>query len=53
MSYNMYVPTRTLFGASQLNNLHTQKNAWKKAMIVISNKKSASENGFLEEKKNS
>lgn len=47
MSFNMYVPTRTLFGAGQLNNLHTQKMPGKKAMIVISNGKSARTNGYL------
>ncbi|WP_321417440.1 iron-containing alcohol dehydrogenase [uncultured Methanomethylovorans sp.] len=47
MSYNMYVPTRTLFGAGQLNNLHTQKMPGKKAMIVISNGKSTRANGYL------
>lgn len=25
MSFNMYIPTRVLFGAGELNNLHTQK----------------------------
>ncbi|MCC7550358.1 MAG: iron-containing alcohol dehydrogenase [Methanobacterium sp.] len=47
MSFNMYVPTRILFGAGQLNNLHEQKMPGKKAMIVISNGKSAKENGYL------
>ncbi len=47
MSYNMYVPTRTMFGAGQLNNLHEQKMPGKKAMIVISNGKSTRENGYL------
>jgi len=47
MSYNMYVPTRTLFGAGQLNNLHAQKMPGKKAMIVISNGKSTRTNGYL------
>lgn len=47
MSFNMYVPTRTLFGAGQLNKLHTQKMPGKKAMIVISNGKSARSNGYL------
>lgn len=47
MSYNMYVPTRTLFGAGQLNNLHSQKMPGKKAMIVISNGKSTRTNGYL------
>lgn len=47
MSFNMYVPTRILFGAGELNNLHTQKMPGKKAMIVISNGKSARTNGYL------
>lgn len=47
MSFNMYVPTRILFGAGQLNNLHEQRMPGKKAMIVISNGKSAKENGYL------
>lgn len=47
MSFNMYVPTRILFGAGQLNNLHEQRMPGKKAMIVISNGKSAKDNGYL------
>lgn len=47
MSFNMYVPTRVLFGAGQLSNLHTQKMPGKKAMVVISNGKSTKENGYL------
>ncbi len=47
MSFNMYVPTRILFGAGELNNLHTQKMPGKKAMIVISSGKSARANGYL------
>ncbi|HEY3363105.1 MAG TPA: iron-containing alcohol dehydrogenase, partial [Methanosarcina sp.] len=45
--YNMYIPTRTLFGAGQLNNLHIQRMPGKKAMVVISNGKSARKNGYL------
>ena len=37
MSFQMYVPTRILFGAGQLNHLHEQKMPGKKAMLVISN----------------
>lgn len=47
MSFQMYVPTRILFGAGQLDNLHTQQLPGKKAMIVISNGKSTKENGSL------
>ena len=47
MSFNMYVPTRVLFGAGQLSNLHKQKMPGKKAMMVISNGKSARANGYL------
>jgi len=48
MSFNMYVPTRVLFGAGELNNLHNQKMPGKKAMIVISKGKSTRANGYLE-----
>ncbi len=47
MSFNMYVPTRVLFGVGQLSNLHAQKMPGKKAMIVISNGKSTRTNGYL------
>lgn len=47
MSFQMYVPTRILFGAGQLSNLHTQQLPGKKAMIVISNGKSTKANGSL------
>lgn len=47
MSFQMYVPTRILFGAGQLDVLHTQQMPGKKAMIVISNGKSTKENGSL------
>jgi Alcohol dehydrogenase, class IV len=47
MSFNMYVPTRVLFGAGQLNNLNKQKMPGKKAMIVISSGKSTRANGYL------
>ena len=47
MSFNMYVPTRILFGAGQLNNLHEQNMPGKKAIIVISNGKSTRANRYL------
>lgn len=47
MSFNIYVPTRVLFGAGQLSNLHAQKMPGKKAMIVISNGKSTKAYGYL------
>ncbi|WP_321422112.1 iron-containing alcohol dehydrogenase [uncultured Methanobacterium sp.] len=47
MSFNMYVPTRILFGEGELNNFHEQKMPGKKAMVVISNGKSTKENGYL------
>jgi alcohol dehydrogenase len=47
MSFNMYVPTRILFGAGQLNSLHEQKLPGRKAVIVISNGKSTRANGYL------
>ena len=48
MSFQMYVPTRILFGEGQLSSLHEQKLPGRKAMIVISNGKSTKENGALE-----
>lgn len=47
MSYQFYVPTRTLFGAGMLNELHNQAMPGKKAMVVISNGKSMKETGTL------
>ncbi len=48
MSYNFFNPTRVLFGAGELNNLHKQTMPGKKAMVVISNGKSTRENGTLD-----
>ena len=48
MSFNMYVPTRFLFGNGRLNELHEQKMPGKKAMLVISTGKSVRENGTLD-----
>lgn len=48
MSFQMYVPTRILFGEGQLSSLHEQKLPGTKAMIVISNGKSTKENGALD-----
>ncbi|CAK7018809.1 MAG: 1,3-propanediol dehydrogenase [Desulfovibrio sp.] len=47
MKYQMYIPTRTLFGAGELNNLNIQEMPGRKAMVVISNGKSVRENGAL------
>lgn len=42
----MYVPTRVLFGAGELNNLHAQKIPGK-TMAVISNRKSTRANSYF------
>lgn len=47
MSFQMYVPTRILFGQGQLDNLHNQQMPGKKALIVISDGKSTKTNGSL------
>jgi len=47
MGFNMYVPTRFVFGNGRLNELHQQKLPGKKAMLAISNGKSVRENGAL------
>ena len=41
-------PTKWLFGAGKLNELHKQKLPGKKALLVISNGKSTRENGSLD-----
>lgn len=48
MSYLFYDPTRVLFGAGQLNELHKQTLPGKKAMLVISNGKSTRASGALD-----
>jgi len=47
-TFNYYIPTRMLFGAGQLNNLHKQALPGKKALIVISSGKSMRANGYLD-----
>ncbi len=47
MNFNVYIPTRVLFGAGRLNDLHTQAMPGKKAMLVISNGNSTRANGAL------
>lgn len=47
MSFNMYVPTRFVFGNGRLDELHQQKLPGKKAVLAISNGQSARENGTL------
>ncbi len=46
-NFNMYVPTRIVFGCGRLNELHEQNMPGKKALLVISNGKSAKESGAL------
>lgn len=47
MSFNMYVPTRFIFGSGRLGELHRQKLPGKKAMLAISDGKAVRENGAL------
>lgn len=47
MNFNMRIPTRILFGADELKNLHSQQMPGKKALLAISNGKSTRENGYL------
>jgi alcohol dehydrogenase len=48
MSFDMYIPTRTLFGAGHLDCLKDQVMPGKKAMLVISNGKSTRAKGYLD-----
>ena len=47
LTYNMYVPTRVMFGAGMLDKLSEQPMPGKRALIVISNGKSTRANGYL------
>lgn len=46
-NYHFFAPTRVIFGAGSLNMLHKQPMPGKKALLVISNGKSAIKNGSL------
>lgn len=48
MSFQMYVPTRILFGAGALNQLSMQKMPGRKALVVVSDGKSTKVNGYLD-----
>lgn len=48
MSFQMYIPTRILFGAGALNQLSAQNMPGKKALVVISNGTSTKVNGYLD-----
>lgn len=47
LHFNMFVPTKILFGAGRLNNLHKQTMPGKKALLLISNGQSTRINGYL------
>ena len=47
MSYQFFTLTRVLFGVGTLGQLHQQTMPGKKALLIISNGKSAIENGYL------
>lgn len=47
MNFNMYVPTRIVFGAGVISTLHQQAMPGKKAIILISNGRSTKDNGYL------
>ena len=47
MNFDMWIPTRILFGAGELQNLHRQAMPGSKALLVISNGTSTRANGYL------
>lgn len=47
MSFTVFTPTKWIFGAGALKELGNQSLPGKKALLVISNGKSAKENGYL------
>ncbi|MDD2484435.1 MAG: iron-containing alcohol dehydrogenase [Eubacteriales bacterium] len=48
MGFNMYIPTKIIFGSGRLKELNAQEMPGNKAMIVISKGKSTRANGYLE-----
>ena len=48
MSFNFHVPVNVFFGRGELDNLHKHALPGKKALVVISNGKSARANGYLD-----
>ncbi|ONI46594.1 alcohol dehydrogenase [Candidatus Epulonipiscium fishelsonii] len=48
MHFNYFIPTKIIFGAGRLNELHKQNLPGKKALIVISSGKSTRANGYLD-----
>ena len=48
MAYTWSVPTKVLFGAGKLKELHNEELPGKKALVVISNGKSTRLNGSLD-----
>lgn len=48
MNFTMYAPTRVLFGAGELGNLHKQDMPGQKAMVVISSGTSTRKYGYLD-----
>ena len=46
-AFTAYIPTRLLFGAGKLKELHLQKMPGKRALLVLSRGKSAKESGAL------
>ena len=48
MNFHYYIPTKILFGAGELSNLHREALPGKKALVVISSGKSMKQNGYLD-----
>ncbi len=51
MNFNLFTPTKLLFGAGKLNGLGEEKLPGKKALLLISSGKSAENSGALEKTK--
>ena len=48
INFNMHIPIHIVFGVGALNDLHKQDLPGKKALVIISNGKSARANGYLD-----
>ena len=47
-NFQFFMPTKVLFGAGQLKNLHLEQMPGKRALIVTSNGQSTKKYGYLE-----
>lgn len=48
MNFNMYIPTKIIFGKGKVTNLHFEHIQGKRGLVVISNGNSTKKYGYLD-----